>query len=178
MNKISELIVVEGKTDIDFLSTFIDADFYAVGGSAVSEKDVEFLRKIKENRDIIILTDPDFPGEKIRSYLNSQIDGLKNAFVRKEVSIKKGKVGVAESTKEEIESALKSLISWKKVDFNGVFTQNDLYLMGFYGQVNSSELRKKVCDKYHLGHSNGKMFLKKINLLKLTKEDLMEAKNA
>jgi 5S rRNA maturation endonuclease (ribonuclease M5) len=37
-NKINELIVVEGKSDITFLSSFLSADFYQVHGSAVCQK--------------------------------------------------------------------------------------------------------------------------------------------
>ena len=79
------LIVVEGKTDIAYLSSFIDADFYSVNGSAVSESDVNFIKEYLKKGDVIVLTDPDFPGKKIRNYLNQQIEGLKNAYVRKEL---------------------------------------------------------------------------------------------
>lgn len=50
MNKLhlNELIVVEGKTDIDFLSSFIEADFYSVNGSAISSKDISFLKEIEK----------------------------------------------------------------------------------------------------------------------------------
>ena len=44
-----KLIVVEGKTDIAFLSSFIDADFYSVNGSAVSEKDIQFIKEYIKN---------------------------------------------------------------------------------------------------------------------------------
>lgn len=55
---------------------------------------------------IIILTDPDFPGMQIRNKILKEIPNAKQAFVRKEVSIKHHKVGVAESTKEEVNNAL------------------------------------------------------------------------
>ena len=42
---VKTLIVVEGKTDIDFLSTFLDYDFYSVNGSAVSDKDIVFIKE-------------------------------------------------------------------------------------------------------------------------------------
>jgi 5S rRNA maturation endonuclease (ribonuclease M5) len=51
MNRIEDLIVVEGKTDIDFLSSFIDADFYSVNGSAVNEKDIDFLKNISSKEE-------------------------------------------------------------------------------------------------------------------------------
>ena len=49
-----KLIVVEGKTDIAFLSSFIDADFYSVNGSAVSEKDIQFIKEYIKKGEVIV----------------------------------------------------------------------------------------------------------------------------
>lgn len=175
---INALIVVEGKTDIDYLESFIDAKFYKVNGSAVSKKDIEFLKNAKNTLDIVVLTDPDFPGMKIRDYLNSQIDGLKNAYVRKEFSIKNHKVGVAESTKEEILNALANCITFNKNTYTKNVTENDLFEIGLLGKENSALLRKKVAETLHLGLGNAKSFLKKVNMVNITKEKLKEIVNA
>lgn len=175
--KVNCLIVVEGKSDIDFLSSFIDAEFYKVNGSAVSSEDIEFLKNAKKSHDIVVLTDPDFPGMKIRNYINDQIPGLKNAYVRKEFSIKNHKVGVAESTKEEVLFALENYIVLDKNKNIKNIKEYDLYKLGLLGQKNSKELRQIVIDKYHLGYSNGKSFLKKINMLNISLEDIKEALN-
>ncbi len=170
--KIKELIVVEGKSDIDFLSSFLDADFYQVHGSAISDEDIEFLSKANNTRGIIILTDPDFPGLQIRNKIKDKIPSAKEAFVRKEVSIKHHKVGVAESTKEEVLTALDNVISYSKKDETGDLKNIDLIELGLNGSENSVLLRKKVCDKLHIGFSNSKNLLLKLNSLNLTKEDL------
>lgn len=172
--KINELIVVEGKSDIDFLSSFLDADFYQVHGSAVSNEDIDFLSKANESRGIIILTDPDFPGLQIRKKIKEKIPNAKEAFVRKEVSIKHHKVGVAESTKEEVLTALNNVISFSKEDENGNLKNIDLIELGLSGSENSVLLRKQVCDKLHIGFSNSKNLLLKLNSLNLSKEDLYE----
>ena len=67
-DKIKELIVVEGKTDIDFLSSFLNADFYQVGGSAIDKDDIDFLKKANAERGIIVLTDPDYPHPASSAY--------------------------------------------------------------------------------------------------------------
>ena len=170
--RIDDLIVVEGKTDIDFLSSFLDADFYSVNGSAVSEKDVNYLKKAKAKRNIIVITDPDFPGEKIRNYLNDNIEGLKNAYIDKSVSLKNNKVGVAESTQEEILKSLKNFVIYNKEKKSNTITYIDLYNLGLVGQENSKEKRLLVDQEYHTGHSNGKALLKKLNYLNVSKEDL------
>lgn len=177
MKKIDELIVVEGKSDIDFLSSFLAADFYSVNGSAVNEKDLEFIRKVASEKGVIILTDPDFPGKKIRDYLNNNIPNLKNAYVRKEVSIKKNKVGVAESTKEEVLKALENLITFKK-EIKPVLSTLDLLELGLTGSENSKEKRKKLCDKLQIEESNSKRLLVMLNNMKINKKELEELLNA
>ena len=170
--KINELIVVEGKSDIDFLSSFLDADFYQVHGSAISNEDIDFLSKVEKTRGIIILTDPDFPGLQIRHKIKEKIPSAKEAFVRKEVSIKHHKVGVAESTKEEVISSLENVISFSKKESKNAIRNSDLIELGLNGGENSSVLRKKLCDKLHLGFSNSKNLLLKLNSIEISKEEL------
>lgn len=180
MNKLhlNELIVVEGKTDIDFLSSFIEADFYSVNGSAISSKDISFLKEIEKNRPIIILTDPDFPGKKIREILNSNLTNVYNAYARKEFSIKNHKVGVAESTINEVLLALNNLKKFE-TNVNSDLTMNDLYALNLNGSKNSKQLRKTICDYLHIEYLNAKQLLKKLKMLGLNKNDLMEIiKNA
>ncbi len=176
--KIDAIIVVEGKSDIDFLSSFLDANFYKVNGSAVSEEDIIFLKNAKKTHDIIVLTDPDFPGIKIRNYINDSIPGLKNAFVRKRFSIKNHKVGVAESTKKEVLYALQNFIVVNKNDKRGNLTQFDFFELGLAGGDDSASKREIIDEKFHLGHSNAKTMLKKINMLGITRKELEDVLNA
>ena len=169
---IKELIVVEGKSDIDFLSSFIDGDFYQVRGSAITTDDINFLKQVNTMRGIIVLTDPDFPGLQIRNKISSAIPGCKHAFVRKEVSIKHHKVGVAESTKDEVLNALKNAITIdKKVNR---FTTADLYMLGLTGRDYSYKLRKLFCDSLKIGFSNGKELLLKLNSINITYDEVEE----
>ena len=117
---VNGIVVVEGKTDVAFLSEFIDAEFVITNGSDVPFKTIEYLKKAQEKRDIFVLTDPDSPGKKIRDTLDQYIPNLKHCFVSKEQSIKKNKVGVAESTKEEVLKALENYIQTKKEDVDAV----------------------------------------------------------
>lgn len=178
--KINSLIVVEGKTDIDFLSSFIDADFYSVNGSAVEEKDYEFINKYLSCGNVIVLTDPDFPGIQIRNKIKEKCPKVQDAFVRKEVSIKKNKVGVAESTKDEILNALKNARNFEaKSDNKNDITVVDLYELGLTGSKNSFEKRKYLSEYFKIGFNNSKSFLKRINMLKISKKELEEVlKNA
>ncbi len=174
--KIDALIVVEGKSDINFLSTFIDAKFYSVNGSALSKDDIVFLKEYTKNNKIIILTDPDYPGMKIRNTLNESLNSknIYNAYIRKKYSIKNNKVGVAESTIEEVLNSLKEIKNFNNKNIaSSNLEMNDLYALKLAG-FNSKELRDKFTDQYFLGYSNSKQLLKKLQLLGINKQKLEE----
>ena len=170
--KINGIIVVEGKTDVAFLSDFIDAEFVITNGSEIPVETIEYLRKSAENREIFVLTDPDTPGKRIRDILDEKIPNLKHCFVSKEKCIKKNKVGIAESTKEEVLLALKNCVVSNNADC-GNLTYYDLLNAGLVGKEDSSIRRECICKVMHLGHCNGKTFLKRVNSRKLTIEDLI-----
>lgn len=171
--KIDNLIVVEGKTDIDFLSSFIDGKFYSVNGSSISIDDFNYLKEVNKKNKIIVLTDPDYPGLSIRNKINEYLDNdVYNAYVRKEYSIKNHKVGVAESTKQEVINALSNLKLYKN-NITSDLKNIDLFELGLSGQ-GSYELRKELCDTYNIGYSNSKQLLKKLKLLGINKTDLNE----
>lgn len=170
MKKIKEIIIVEGISDKQFLETFLDADILTCNGSAIDGFDIDFLRQLSENRGIIILTDPDYPGKRIRDILSNSFPNAKHAFVDKKKSIKHRKVGVAESTKEEVLKALDNNVSFDF--FNpGNLTMMDLYDLNLVGE-NSKNNKEKICQVLHLGFCNAKTLLKRLNLLNVKKETI------
>lgn len=169
--KIDGVIVVEGKSDVAFLSNFIDAQFVTTNGSEISKDTIQYIKRLASNNNVYVLTDPDFPGERIRKILDENISGLKHCFISKDKSIKHGKVGVAESTKEEIENALKNAITFNSKNI-GTLTMSDLISLGLSGQPDSEEKRNEVSNKLNLGHCNAKTFLKRINYINIKKEEL------
>ena len=67
MKEIKEVIIVEGKSDKQFLETFLKADILTCNGSAIDGFDIEYVKELANKRGVIILTDPDYPGQKIRN---------------------------------------------------------------------------------------------------------------
>lgn len=172
---IKGIIVVEGKTDVAFLETFLNATFVTTNGSEVSKETINYIKELSKTNDIIVLTDPDSPGNRIRKLLDENIDGLHHAFVDKNVSIKKHKVGVAESTKEEVLKALNNMITYTKEELSTSITMNDIIKLGLTGNEDSSYKRNKIAEHFNLGFcSTNKTFIKRCNALKLTFDDLYE----
>lgn len=171
--KIKEVIVVEGKSDFTFLKSFIEADIITTNGSEISKQTLDLIKKANEERGVIILTDPDYPGLRIRNIISEYIGDCKHAYVDKTKAIKGKKVGIAETKKEDILLALKNVVSYKK-DNPKIVTESDLFMLGLLGKSDSKQKRQKICDYFHLGWCNGKTFLKRVNMFGLTLSDLKE----
>ena len=177
--KCSAVIVVEGKSDVSFLETFIDADFVITNGSEISKETISYLKALKEKREIIVLTDPDFPGLQIRNKIEENIKGVLHAYVRKEVSIRRHKVGVAESTKEEVILALQNAFKLEGNQTKSDLNKQDLYDLGLIGQEDSEKLRKEAASYFKLGFvSNAKAFYKHLLALGITKKELRKWKES
>ena len=165
------IIVVEGATDRALIETFLDCDIVTTNGSDVPHETIEYLKEAKKKRDIVVLTDPDMPGKRIRDILDQHIPGLLHAFVPKNKAIKHHKVGVAESDKDTILEALNNLVPAGEAN-RGNLNYADLLELGLVGSDDCTTRRETLCKKMHLGRANGKTLLKRLNALCITKEEL------
>ena len=171
--KIKEVIVVEGKSDYTFLKSFLDVEIIITNGSEISKETLDLIKKANEEYGVIILTDPDFPGMKIRNTISQYIGNCKHAFIEKSKAIRGKKVGIAETRKEDILIALENVVTYKDIT-NSDISYSDLYEWGFIGKSDSKNKREKVANYYHLGWCNGKNFLNRINMFNITKEMIFE----
>ncbi|MCC9080521.1 ribonuclease M5 [Enterococcus faecium] len=80
--KIQEIIVVEGKDDTRRLREVVDADTIETIGSAINEEILMQIEHAQETRGVIVFTDPDFSGEKIRKIIMEAVPQAKHAFCR------------------------------------------------------------------------------------------------
>ena len=172
MNKKSPVIVVEGKTDIDKLEKITNAILISTNGSNVPRETIEYIKELSKERKVIILTDPDYPGLRIRNILNQEIPNAYNAFVRRDKASNGKKLGVAETPVEEIIKALEEAQVFNLEKEEMSISLQDLYELGLVGQDNSTSLRNKVYEHYRLGYGNAKTLIKRLSSLGITKEDL------
>jgi ribonuclease M5 len=106
--KIKEVIVVEGKDDTTAIRKAVEADTIETNGSAISKECLERIQHAHEVRGVIVLTDPDYPGRRIRALIEQQIPNVKHAFLPKKQTIaKNGKgLGIEHASPEDIRTAL------------------------------------------------------------------------
>ena len=76
MNKINidGVLIVEGKDDVSYLSSFVNALFFTTNGYDLCEEKIAFLLEASKRNKLIIYTDPDEAGEMIRNRLKSLIN--------------------------------------------------------------------------------------------------------
>ena len=170
MLEVKEIIVVEGKSDKQLLESFIKADILVCNGSAIDGFDKDYLIELNKTRGVIIFTDPDYPGQRIRNELSSYLPNCKHAFIEKKKAIKGKKVGVAEANKQDILESLKNVVSFNSFN-KGDLKPIDLYQLHIAGS-NSKENKEMIIKHYHLGYCNSKTLLKRLNLLGVNRKDL------
>lgn len=171
---IKEIIVVEGKDDITKVKSAVEAEVIATGGFGYNKKFIENLKVVAEKRGIIILTDPDHAGEKIRNDIAKHIKNCKHAFLPQGKALKKGNIGVENATKEDIVEAInkaRPVISYKREEFK----KEDLIELGLAGGLNSKAKREKIGEILGIGYCNGKQFLNRLNNFGITKEEFLKA---
>ena len=159
MIKIDRPIIVEGKYDVIKLSRIVDALIIKTDGFGIF-KDKEkqaLLRRLADEKGIIVLTDSDSAGFLIRKFLKSSIaeDKITHVYIpdvygkekRKTQAGKEGKLGV-----EGISEAV-LLASFRKAgvicdetdtEERRLITNIDLYEAGLMGRDNSKEKRVKL----------------------------------
>ena len=171
---IKEIIVVEGKDDIAKIKSSLAAEVVATGGFGYDDNFIQNLKTIAEKRGIIILTDPDFAGEKIRKDISKNIPNCKHAFLPKGKALKNGDIGVENASPEDIIEAIEKArptITEKRQ----TFTKEDLVNLGLNGLPNSREKREKVGNYLNIGYGNSKQFLNRLNNFAITREELIQA---
>lgn len=169
------IIVVEGLHDeINIKSVYPNANCVITNGSAVSIETINLLKELSKKYEIIIFTDPDSPGERIRNIISEGIPNACHAFLKNTNCRSKNgkKVGIEHASKEAIIEALDKI--YKPSNLADTITNNELFELGLNGSKESKLLRDKLSDYLNIGRPNAKTFLKRINLLRLTKKDLEE----
>lgn len=165
MHTVKEAIIVEGKYDQIKLSGFLDAVVIAVNGFTIY-KNKEMLSGIKmlaKNTGIVILTDSDSAGFRIRSFIKQAVaDGIVlNAYVpdilgkekRKNQPSKEGLLGVEGISEDIILKALTDAgceIDGEKTDIKSNITKSDLYVLGLSGTSNSAQKRLRLLKSLNL----------------------------
>ncbi len=167
MHTIKEAIIVEGTYDQIRLSNFLDAVIIKTNGFTIfkDKNKIETIKTLAKKTGIVILTDSDTAGFKIRNFIKQSInDGdVKHAYIpdilgkekRKTEPSKEGLLGVEGFSDDIILEALR--ISGCELDgksdnnFNKrPITKADLFVLGLSGGNESNKKRNALCTALEL----------------------------
>ena len=173
--KITEFIVVEGRDDTEKVKRAVTCDTIETNGSAIDQATLQVIAHAFETRGVIVLTDPDFPGDKIRNTIRQHIPGVKHAYIdREKAKNKHGKIGVEHASISTIREALTN-VSTPFEEGHESISKEVLIDLGLIIGKDARQKRDILGAKLHIGHSNGKQLLNKLNAFGYTEQDVRDA---
>ena len=149
------ILVVEGKEDASYLSNYIDSEIVVVNGYELDSTLISYLK----DKEVIVMTDPDEAGKRIRNKLNVLLNKVHNVEVNISQCIRGRKNGIAECQIDEILCKLAPFFENKPAKSQYI-TISDLYALNI---SENKELRAYVSQKLNLGNCNNKHLLKRTN---------------
>ncbi|RYG72702.1 ribonuclease M5 [Lentibacillus lipolyticus] len=176
--KIKEVIVVEGRDDTAKLKQAVDADTIETNGSAVNEAVIKQIRHAKAKRGVIIFTDPDHPGTRIRHIIDHAVPGCKHAFLQRDDARAKNdhdqSLGIEHASPEVLRQALRdvhTLVGEEPVEI----TREDVVEAGLIGSMKAGARRERLGELLQIGHTNGKQLLKRLSMFRISKSQFIQA---
>lgn len=183
MRRVREAIVVEGRYDKNTLSQVVDAVILETAGFGVfkDQERLALLRRLAQQRGIIVLTDSDGAGFVIRNSLKGAIppEQVKHAYIpdirgkerRKRAPGKEGKLGVEGMPPQLLLEALERagatfLDGDGPRSPRGELTPAQLYVLGLTGRPDSAQRRQALLKRLDLPeHMSAKALLTVLNAL-------------
>jgi len=180
--KVKEVIVCEGRYDKNTISQVVDATVVTTGGFQVfnDREQLALIRRLAEQRGVILLLDSDGAGFVIRNHLKGAIapELVKQAYIpdiagkekRKKTPGKEGKLGVEGMKPEVLLEALRRcgatfLDEESTAEDRTPITKADMLELGLIG-ANSREKRQELLQRLRLPeHMSANALLEALNLL-------------
>jgi ribonuclease M5 len=169
---IREVLVVEGKHDSALLKSVIDCETIITNGSTLSATTRKLIVETAHQRGIIVFTDPDSTGERIRRQITKLVPDAKHAFLPQHLALGKGKIGVEHAKSSDILEALENIKTFEEPTRS--ITMSDLFELGLAGGTMSESRRNRIAHHFNIGDCNAKTFLKRCGMLRITPQQLKD----
>ena len=173
-----EVIVVEGRDDTRRLKeVFGDIATFETGGSALDREKLTQIKALQEHCGVIVLTDPDFPGQKIRNEIIAAVPYAKQAYLNQaDARPKSGRgIGVEHASEAALKAALEGVMTPVPVErAGGQVRQTFLMRLDLIGQADSKQKRELLANKLGIGYVNGKQLRNRLNLFGISEDQVLE----
>jgi ribonuclease M5 len=172
---IQEIIVVEGKDDTAAVKRAVEAETIETGGSAIGPAVLRRIALAQERRGVIVFTDPDHAGERIRKIISAKVPGCKHAFLPQELAEHKGDIGIENASPEAIRYALETVRTEYPDAAEGEVTWRDLMDAGLLVHPAAAARRLAVGNALGIGYCNGKQFYRRCAAFRISREEFAAA---
>ena len=171
---LKEVLVVEGKMDTVAIRRALEADTIETGGFTLAPYTLRQIEAAYKKRGIIILTDPDGAGERIRRFLTERFPEAGQAFIPKIQATANNDVGVEQAQPEAILAALAKV---RHHDYRPQveFTHMDLFRYDLNGSPQAAARRDALGAELGIGYGNAKRFLERLNHYGVTRKEFLAA---
>ena len=182
MIAIKQTVIVEGKYDKIKLQSIIDANIMTTGGFGIysDEKKRALIKGIAEKTGIIILTDSDSAGRRIRNFIKGFVEGcddrVTNVYIpkifgkerRKSAPSKENTLGVEGMGKELLLEVFKKFGVFETKEKTAEakkITKADFYADGLSGGRDSSKRREWLSDRLGIPRMAPNALIECVNIL-------------
>lgn len=172
--RIKEVIVVEGRDDVTAVKRAVEAELITTHGFGIREETFKLIEQAHAKCGVIVFTDPDHAGDRIRERVTKRVPGCKHAFLSREEATKGDNIGIENASPESIIAAL-SKVRTLVEDSSGVFEKIDLIRNGLVGSDEASSRRNQLGKILGIGYANAKQFLRRLNHYGITREEFEQA---
>ncbi|MER0123806.1 ribonuclease M5 [Streptococcus sp. ZJ93] len=177
--KIAEIIVVEGRDDTANLKRFYEVETYETRGSAISQADLERIERLNDLHGVIVFTDPDFNGERIRKMIMAAVPSAKHAFLNRDEAAPSSKtkgrsLGIEHATFEDLDKALAQVLGTAEGQASFDIARSDLIRLGFLAGSDSRKRREYLGEQLRIGYTNGKQLLKRLEMFGISLAEVEE----
>lgn len=172
--RIQEVIVVEGKDDVAAVKAAVDAQCLTTHGHGLNARILQEIEEAAERCGIIILTDPDYAGKRIRQLLAERIPQAKHAYLDRVSATKGDDIGVENASPEVIREALQRARA-TLCEERHVFSADDLFAHGLDGAEGAKARRIALAGKLGISYGNAKQLLARLNDFGVTRNEFESA---
>lgn len=175
-----EVIVVEGKADrLRLVETFgPQIKVIETKGSAIDEAILEEIKHAQETFGVIVLTDPDYPGIRIRRMIEEAIPTVQHAHLKQadtQAKKKGASLGIEHAHPEAIRQALEEVMTIKEGKEVEAIPTATLVRLKLVAHPQARAIREQIAQHFHLGYVNGKQLQKRLQQYGVTLDALLEA---
>jgi ribonuclease M5 len=178
--RISQAIIVEGRDDVEVVSRACEALIIPTHGYGITAETWGIIDKAYQEKGIIILTDPDNAGERIRKRLTQKYPDAIQCWMARCDTVSGDDIGIENADPQAVADALRQALLLNERACSAepggteTVTMDDLMRLGLAGTPDAARLREEVCRALGIGYGNAKALLRKLRGWNIGTDELEE----